>query len=151
MNHEPKILIDIPSSVRQRTVQGIRKAKRRRRSLQAAFLAVGLTIIGLSSVQETIPEQSSQSMVIGMYYDEQLYTVAKVVTNPDWQQLKGKRIGVTNGVLNDTELEQDTSDFSSNLEAFTVYQVKKDPVSKHVLVVGQEEGRERVMILSPEQ
>ncbi|UKS54625.1 hypothetical protein [Exiguobacterium acetylicum] len=151
MNHERTILIDVPSSIRQKTVQGIRKAKRRRRSLQAAYLSASLLIIGFSSLQETVPEQSSQSMRVGMYYDEQLYTVAKVVRNPDWQQLKGKRLGVTNDVLNDTGLEQDTSDFSSNLEAFTVYRVKDDPVSEHVLVVGQEEGRERVMILSPEQ
>jgi len=151
MSHERSILIDVPSSVRQRTVQGIRKAKRRRRSLQAAFLAVGFTIIGVSSLQETVPEQSSQSMRVGMYYDEQFYTVTKEMTNLDWQQLKGKRLGVTDDVLNDTGLEQDTSDFSSNLEAFTVYRVNDDPVSEHVLVVGQEEGRERVMILSPER
>ncbi len=119
MNHEPKILIDVPSSVRQRTIQGIRKAKRRRRSLQAACLAAGLTIIGFSSLHETVPE------------------------------LKGKRLGVTDDVLTDTGLEQDTSDFASNLDAFTVYQIKDDPVSEHVLVVGEEEGRERVMILSP--
>ena len=149
MSHERTILIDVPSSVRQRTVQGIRKAKRRRRSLQAACLATGLTIIGFSSLQETVPEQSSQSMVVGMYYDEQLYTVAKKITDTDWQQLKGKRLGVTDDVLTDTQLEQDTSDFASNLDAFTVYQIKDDPVSEHVLVVGQEEGRERVMILSP--
>lgn len=84
-----------------------------------------------------------------MYYDEQLYTVAKKITDSDWQQLKGKRLGVTDDVLTDTKLEQDTSDFASNLDAFTVYQVKDDPVSEHVLVVGEEEGRERVMILSP--
>lgn len=149
MNHEPKILIDVPSSVRQRTIQGIRKAKRRRRSVQAACLAAGLTIIGFSSLQETVPEQSSQSMRVGMYYDEQFYTVAKKITDTDWQQLKGKRLGVTDDVLTDTQLEQDTSDFASNLDAFTVYQVKDDPVSEHVLVVGEEEGRERVMILSP--
>lgn len=151
MSHERSILIDVPSSVRQRTVQGIRKAKRRRRSLQAAYLSAGLLLIGFSSLLETVPEQSSQSMRVGMYYDEQFYTVAKEMTNLDWQQLKGKRLGVTDDVLNDTGLEQDTSDFASNLAAFTVYQVKDDPVSEHVLVVGQEEGRERVMILSPEQ
>ncbi|MDQ6466797.1 hypothetical protein RCC94_04820 [Exiguobacterium acetylicum] len=151
MSHERSILIDVPSSVRQRTVQGIRKAKRRRRFLQAACLAAGLTIVGFSSLLETVPEQSSQSMVVGMYYDEQFYTVAKRITDPDWQQLKGKRIGVTDDVLTDTKLEQDTSDFASNLDAFTVYQVKNDPVSEHVLVVGEEEGRERVMILSPTQ
>ncbi len=77
MNHEPKILIDVPSSVRQRTIQGIRKAKRRRRSLQAACLAAGLTIIGFSSLHETVPEQSSQSMVVGMYYDEQFIQSSK--------------------------------------------------------------------------
>lgn len=86
-----------------------------------------------------------------MYYDEQFYKVSKEMTNLDWQQLKGKRLGVTDDVLTDTQLEQDTSDFASNLDAFTVYQIKDDPVSEHVLVVGQEEGRERVMILSPEQ
>lgn len=151
MSHERSILIDVPSSVRQRTVQGIRKARRRRRSVQAACLAAGLTIVGFSSLLETVPEQSSQSMVVGMYYDEQFYTVAKRITDPDWQQLKGKRIGVTDDVLTDTKLEQDTSDFASNLDAFTVYQIKNDPVSEHVLVVGEEEGRERVMILSPTQ
>ncbi|EZP61169.1 hypothetical protein [Exiguobacterium sp. RIT341] len=151
MSHERSILIDVPSSVRQRTVQGIRKARRRRRSVQAACLAAGLTIVGFSSLLETVPEQSSQSVVVGMYYDEQFYTVAKRITDPDWQQLKGKRIGVTDDVLTDTKLEQDTSDFASNLDAFTVYQVKNDPVSEHVLVVGEEEGRERVMILSPTQ
>ncbi|WP_290786816.1 hypothetical protein [Exiguobacterium sp. UBA7533] len=151
MSHERSILIDVPSSVRQRTVQGIRKARRRRRSVQAACLAAGLTIVGFSSLLETVPEQSSQSVVVGMYYDEQFYTVAKRITDPDWQQLKGKRIGVTDDVLTDTKLEQDTSDFASNLDAFTVFQVKNDPVSEHVLVVGEEEGRERVMILSPTQ
>ncbi|MEW8974877.1 MAG: hypothetical protein AB2741_01720 [Exiguobacterium sp.] len=149
MNHEPKFLIDVPSSVRQRTIQGIRKAKRRRRSVQAVCLASGLTIIGFSYLHETVPEQSSQSMRVGMYYDEQLYTVAKKITDTDWQQLKGKRLGVTDDVLTDTQLEQDISDFASNLDAFTVYQIKDDPVSEHVLVVGEVEGRERVMILSP--